>query len=159
MESPLYVVRQDSNRIIIPELLKLILLAATMYLGIYMNFLILRKQMTFLHHSLIILVLVILIFVQIKISRIKSRNVQYIFYQNRIEAQGDESGAIFLGNVNAVYLKRNFFDRIFGTGTIYIEPGFVIRAVKNTDQIDPYVQRLVELARQSMAYASPANLK
>lgn len=159
MESPLYVVRQESNRMTLPEVFKLVLLAGTMYFGIFINFMVLRKQMTLLHHAIIVGILLLLIIVQSKISRIKSKNINYMFYQNRIEQQGDEPMMIYLGNVSMVYLKKSLADRIFGTGTIYLEPGFAIRGVKNSDEIHQYVQRLVQLARQSAGFASPQTYK
>ncbi len=159
MESPLYVVRQESNRMTFPEVFKLILLAGTMYFGIFINFMILRKQMTVVHHAVIIAVLLALVILQSRISRIRSKNISYMFYQNRIEQQGDEPMMIYLGNVSMVYLKKSLADRIFGTGTIYLEPGFAIRGVKHPDEIHQYVQRLVQLARQSASFASPQTFK
>lgn len=159
VESPLYVVRQESNRMTLPEVFKLVLLAATMYFGIFINFMILRKPMTGIHHAIIIAILVVLILVQSKLSRIRSKNINYVFYQNRIEQQGEEPMMVYLGNVSMVYLKKSLADRIFGTGTIYLEPGFAIRGVKNSDEIHQYVQRLVQLARQSASFASPQTFK
>ncbi|MDP2749779.1 MAG: hypothetical protein Q8O89_03030 [Nanoarchaeota archaeon] len=158
MESPLYVVRQESKRVVVPEMFKLILLAVTMYIGIYMNFLILRKTMTPTYHFIIAVILIFLIFIQTRISHIRSSNVQYVFFQNRVEMQGDVQGVFYFANVNMVYAKKSFADRFFGTGTVFLEPGFAISAIKDPEQVSAYIQKLVGLARQSAYFSPPQSL-
>ncbi len=139
-EQPLYVVYQDSKRVLIPKAVQLIILGGLFYFGLMLNLYLLRVEDAKLINLFAIVGITVLIILQLLLISRKIKTEGYVFYSNRVEF-GKKS--VFYGNIRNIYFKRGLLDKMFGTGTIVLHPYMDIKKIKNSNQIYFYVQKLV----------------
>ncbi|MBW2993459.1 hypothetical protein KY317_02705 [Candidatus Woesearchaeota archaeon] len=140
-EQPLYIAYKDIKRVLFPRFLLLIGLGIVFYLGILLNLYLLQVRDKTLICTLSIIVIILLIVIQmfLILKRIKTKG--YAIYSNRVEF-GNKS--IYYGNVKNVYYKRNFIDKLFDTGTIFLYPYLKIEKIKNSVNVYNYIKKLIQ---------------
>lgn len=151
MEVPLYTVKQDAERTLVPKLFQLIFLSAVFYFGIWVNtYLIGVEEKTKHAINLITLAALVVLFVVEMISAyIKTEHKTYNFFSNRVE-YGRK--IVFYGNIQRIYFKRNVLDKIFNTGTIVLSPYLELKRAKDINQIYFNAQKIVQGMQAGMGY-------
>jgi len=150
MPTPAYNVRTDFRRPLAIQFMKIIGLCIVFYLGIFVNMKLLNKSPGLLFNLLVITVLGTLVVVQLVFTYLKAMKSQYLFYPDRIEYTGKKKRSIMLKDVANISIKNDFFDKALRTGTIVLEPGFIIQSIDRPQQNMFYIENLVSSARGMM---------
>ena len=140
-EQPLYIAYKDVKRVLFPKFLLLIGLGVLFYLGILLNLYLLRvwDKTLICVFSLVLIILLIVIQMFLIFKKIKANG--YAMYSNRIEF-GNKS--VYYGNVKNIYYKREFIDKLFDTGTIFLYPYLKIEKIKNSVNVYEYMKKLIQ---------------
>ncbi|MFC1728169.1 hypothetical protein ACFLZ7_01745 [Nanoarchaeota archaeon] len=145
-EAPLYVLKPDKARIVIPNGLKLILLAIVFYVGVLINIKLLSLNIPDYINLLIIIVLVILVLLESILSFVRLSKIQYLFYPNRLEVKGTKQQYVMFTNVPVVKFDQNFFDKLFDTGSVTFG-AYKMKAIPNVQQNVDYLEKLIQSSR------------
>ena len=140
-EQPLYIAYQDIRRVLFPKLIQMVALGALFYFGVWLNLYLLRVRSKTLVSIIAITGITILVILELWLVARKIKAHGYLFYPNKMEYKNK---SVFYGNIKNIYMKKDFFDKLLGTGTINLYPYLKIEKVKNSEQIYSYVQRLVQ---------------
>lgn len=143
MELPQYTVFVEVPRLLFPKTLQVILYSLLFYIAIWLNFFILKKEVSFGVNVIIMLVLLIVIITSIVLNYIKFSNYQYRFFSNRVEYYGKTQGYIMYNQIRGLEVEKNLVDKIFNTGTINLG-SFSINFVPNLNQVYFYVQKMAQ---------------
>ncbi len=146
-ELPEYLIRPNPLRIVVPQLLLTTVLAFIFYIGILLNVTLLGVKIPGSIQILIVSVLVLLVIVQGLLTYVQTSKIQYSVYKNRIQIEGAKPEYIMFNTIQSVQPKKTFFDKIFNTGTIVIEPKKKISGIPNFDQTFGYLQQMIQYAR------------
>lgn len=144
MELPLYTIRSDVLRILLPKAVKLIGLAVLLYTGIWLNLFMMKKSIPDTINYLIIAIIFVLVLIEALLTYNKTMKNKYYFFQGRIEFRGRQPKTMDFRYIKGISVSRDFLDKILNTGTIGIQPGFRIESIKNPDQVNAYLQQLVQ---------------
>ena len=147
MELPQYTLYLSLPRILIPKALILMCLGGFLYLGVWLNLLILNIIIPAEYHMYIILGIGVLVVMQGILNYLKFSNYRYLFYRDRVIYEGKNEKAIMLSDIQNIGFGKNFVDNIFNTGTITLSPAHKMRYVANTNQVYFYLQKLVQYAQ------------
>ena len=142
-EQPLLSLHMDKARVLYPKAILLLVLGFVLYFGVWINLKLLKvASNTRLTVSVVVLIVIgVLIIVELVIGELGLKRKVYRFYNNRIEFRGK---VYYFGNVSKVYFRRNFFDRIFKTGTVVLAPVFSVKNIPDRSQVFFWIQKLVE---------------
>ena len=140
-EQPLYIAYKDVKRVLFPKFLLLVGLGVLFYLGVLLNLYLLRVRDKTMICVLSIVVIVLLIGIQMFMIFKRIKTNSYAIYSNRIEF-GNKS--VYYGNVRNLYYKRNFIDKLFDTGTIFLYPYLKIEKIKNSVNVYAYMKKLIQ---------------
>ena len=144
MELPQYTLRPNTNRMVVPWILKLLALAILFYGGIYFNVrYALGSQIPPIINLFIFAFLMVLIATQVIIYHIKFGKFKYSFYANRIEFEGKKVETFMFSDFRAAELKQNVFDRMFDTGSLKLSKSFSVGPVSGITQVKNYLEQLV----------------
>ncbi|MBN2567326.1 hypothetical protein JXB02_04555 [Candidatus Woesearchaeota archaeon] len=155
MNPPQYEVRQSLGRIIIPSFFHLVILCMVLYLGIWINLYLLKIKVGTDVHIMIILAIDALMIVQLLIVWFRHKGVRYDFFLNRIDIMGEDPKEIYYAQVQYVNMKRDLWDKAFGTATLELSPSFAMPYVRNYPGVYTYLTKLIAYAR-SMGFAPQA---
>lgn len=155
MENPQYTARTDIRRLLIAQFLKVVGLCVLFYTGIVINLKLLDIEVSSLLNILIVVIVIGLLAAQLVLTYSNSLKRQYLFYTDRIEYAGKKPKTIYFKDVTDISSKRDFLDKVIGTGTIVLEPGFKISSIDKADQTMYYAEKLVENYR-SYAQQQPS---
>jgi hypothetical protein len=144
---PQYVIRPDIKRVLISSIIVTAALAFIFYLGIIINVALLQLNIPSGINILIIAVLILLVLIQGLLSYLQTSKLRYAVYSNRIQIEGIKQEYILFNAVQDIQANKNFFDRIFNTGTIVIIPNMQLKAVSNFDQNFVYIKQVVQYSR------------
>jgi hypothetical protein len=154
MELPQYTLRPNTNRMVVPWVLKLLGLAILFYAGIYLNIRFVAKylRISFLSNAeipayvnlLIFAFLIVLVVTQVILYRVKFGKFKYSFYTNRVEFEGKKTETFMFTEFQQAELKQNLFDRMFDTGSIRLSRSFSIGPVSGVSQVKAYLEQLVK---------------
>jgi len=147
MEVPEYIIKPSLKRLLVPQFLRLILLCALFYLGVFINLKLLDKKVPLWFDIALITFLLLLAIAQIFITKKKASNWRYEFYSNRIEYFGDRLSSVLYSDIPEIKLKRNVFDLISNTSTIVLGK-FKMNYVSNYDEIAKYINNIIENYKQ-----------
>lgn len=152
MELPQYTLKPDSNRMVVPWILKLLGLCALFYVGIWINVkLLLKMTIPGIVNILIVIILIALVVVQIILYHVRFNKFKYVFFTNRVEYEGVKPQTFLFSDYQSSELKQNFLDKFFGTGTIVLQPGMSIGPIANAKQIYSYFQQLLKYFQTTRA--------
>lgn len=146
LEAPLYVLKPDKTRILVPNTIKLAILCIVFYLGVLLNVSLLKISIPNYINILIIVVLLLLIVIESILSLVKLSRIQYRFFPNRMQVIGPRPQYIDFSHVVSVTSKQNFFDKLFGTGTIILGT-YRMKSITNLAPNLDYIQKLVQSSR------------
>ncbi len=148
MEVPQYTLRPDTNAMVAPWILKLLLLAAVFYVGIYINVKLLwDRSIPAAINIFIFVFLAVLVATQVVLYRVRFGKYKYKFFTNRIEFEGKKSQTFLFNDFSEAKLKQGLFDKMFNTGDIILSKSFSIDHVPNVVQIKNYLEQLVNYYR------------
>lgn len=147
MELPQYSTKPSIKRLLIPQFLRLIVLCALFYFGVWINLKLLKMEVPLWFDILVIAFLLVLAIVQVLITRKKAENWRYEFYSNRIEYFGDRLSSVVYSDIPSIAVKRNIFDLLANTATLVLGK-FRMRHLSNYEEISKYINSLVEAYRQ-----------
>jgi hypothetical protein len=147
VDIPQYIIRPSMQRILIPQIIITTVLAFVFYVGIAINVALLRISIPGSVRWLIIAILALLVIIQGLLSYVQTAKVQYAVYSNRIQIEGPKPVYLMFNAVQDVQEKRNFFDNIFHTGTLILEPGMKLAAIPNFEQMSAYIKQMMQYSR------------
>lgn len=136
--NPLYVIKPDLKRILIPEIIKLIFTYSLLYFAIWLNFTLLKINSVILFSILAIILLFTLI-VQLFIFSSGKLKVEYQIYPSLIYKTGPKQLTLQFYQIRNLYLKRNILDKPFNTSSIVLTPLFIIENIHNGEQLHRYL--------------------
>lgn len=145
MEQAFYVLQQDIERVCFAKLLKIVSLSIVFFFGLWLNLILLRIENKILILIVAGIILVFLSGLETFLAYNKTKTAKYNFYQNRIEFKGKSA---YYSNIDNVYLKQNFFDKLFDTGTIVLHPYMKMKNVANAGYMTNYIKQLIQRARK-----------
>ena len=61
---------------------------------------------------------------------------------------GKKTKTIYFSQIASINMDTDVFDKLFNTGKIVLEPGFLIKSIKDTNQMYIYIQRLIQYAKR-----------
>ena len=145
-EQPQYALSQDLKRVLIPKILQLIGLGAVFYFAIWLNLVLLDVEDNIKLYVTIgaVIVLIIAVILESILLVQKVNKNKYLFYSARVGYKEREMSYV---NVTNVSFRQNFLDKIFHTGTIVLNPGFLIEKVPNLNEVYFYIQKLIQSAQ------------
>ena len=117
------------------------------YAGIAINVFLLRVSIPGSINILIISILILLVVMQGLLTYVQSSKLRYLVYKNRIQIEGAKQEYIMFNTIQELKHKRNFFDKMFNTGTLVIGPKKNIIAVPNFDQNFLYISQMIQYSR------------
>lgn len=161
MDIPQYKLKPNITRMILPQIIKLVALAALFYLGLWFNLKFgFNMEIPAAINVLVAVVLLVLVVLQLVIYHIKYAKFEYLFYPNRIEFHGNKIQTFLFRDFQGIDIKRNVFDTIAGTGTILVQPKFRVGPVSNAKQVIDYMQKLIQYFQyaQRSAYSQPMQM-
>ena len=147
MEQPQYVLKPDLKRLFIPQIFKLIAFGALLYLGVYINSIVLeisldKNMLNIIYSAIILIILLDLVLIYLRYSK-----SEYDFYLDRVEINGKKPRIVYFQDISRIGFKRNFFDKLFNTGTIVFD-GVELKSVENSNKVYFYIQKLVDYGRK-----------
>jgi len=153
MPTAIYVARPNIRRVVLVDAIKTLLLCGLFYAAVRVNiYLFLRYRVlsaeppVYLQYAIIGVLLLLLVVELLTVYR-KHTIMVYDFYPEHIELYGSKPQTLSWSMVEDVKLKRSLADRVFGTGTIILKPGFRIEHIEAPEAVFTYVQRLVTQAK------------
>lgn len=149
MEQPQYSLKPSISSILLGQIVKLVVLCALFYGGIYMNFKIIEKEVPLWITGLVVIILLALIILQIILTKTKATKHHYDFFSNRIEFFGKKVKSILYQNIAEVKLKRSIFDTISGTGSLILSKDFKITNITNYTEVQNYLNQLIQNYRNT----------
>ena len=152
METPLYSAGLSLKRILIPKSLTLFALGILLYLGVFINLIILNIKIPAEWHLYIILGILILIILQAILNYLTFSNFRYHFYYDKIIFVGKKEIIIPYSQIQGLSADQDTFDRFFNTGSIFLSPVHKMMAIQDTNQLYFYLQKLLDSYRQNYAY-------
>ena len=145
---PEYVIRPHVIRSVVPQIIFTIVLATVFYVGIALNVYLLNISIPTSINILIIIVLVLLIIIQVLLTYLQTSKTRYSIYKNRIQIEGVKQEYVMFNSIQEIKMKRGFFDRMFNTGTIIIEPSKLkITSIPDFNQTMAYLNQMVQYSR------------
>jgi len=147
VEVPLYSVKADIKRAIIPQVIKLLVLGLVFYAALILNLWLLQIQTSLLLHLMIVVSLIVLLVLEVILIHTRFSRHSYNFYDDRITFRGKIA---MFSDVDLVIVTKNFFDRKYKTSSIIVNKDFKIQHVKNAEEISKYLQQLVDRARRAV---------
>jgi hypothetical protein len=148
MELPIYSIKQNSARVLLPRIFMLLLLSAMLYLGIRINFYVFSMDFPDMINTIVTAGIIILIVADVFMAKSRSKNNKVYFFSDRIEIRGKDSIAIMLGTVRDAEVRKNVFDIIFRTGSIALSSGETIKNINYPDRIKDYIMQLIRRSPQ-----------
>lgn len=157
LENLQYKVKPKLLRVIIPKAFLLIMLGILLYIGIWINFYLIPKEMpTFINIVLIIFVILLLI-MDFILSYIHYSVYEYRFYDQHIELDfGRKEGeSIEYSKIKNIDYKRNLWDNIFDTGNLVLnikdEYGYKtninVPFIEHSKNYYMYLKKVIDLNR------------
>ena len=87
------------------------------------------------------------VIVQSLLTYLQASKMQYSIYRNRIQIEGAKQQYFMFNVIQELNFKKNFLDRMLGTGTIVIDPKTRLKAISNFDQTFVYLKQLLQYSR------------
>jgi hypothetical protein len=150
MDLPLYSTKPNIIRVLVPKVFKLIGLAVLLYAGVWLNLLVMKKQIPSSINYLVIAIIFVLVLIESLLTYLQTSKNKYYFFAGRVEFRGKLAKTLDFRYVTNMFVSKNFVDKILGTGTILVQPDFVIGSVSNCDQVFAYLQQLVQRVRHPL---------
>ncbi|MBS3115074.1 PH domain-containing protein [Candidatus Woesearchaeota archaeon] len=144
---PEYIIRPNAARILIPSIVMTVFLAFLFYAGILINVTLLGISIPGSINILIAAVLGLSVIVQSLLTYLQASKMQYSIYRNRIQIEGAKQQYFMFNVIQELNFKKNFLDRMLGTGTIVIDPKTRLKAISNFDQTFVYLKQLLQYSR------------
>ena len=142
-EKPQYALSQDLKRVLIPKVLQLVGLGLVFYFAIWLNLVLLDVEDNIKLYvtigAVVVLVIAVVLEAVLLIQRVHKN--KYLFYSARVRYKGKEMSYVNIANVS---FRQNFIDKIFNTGTIVLQPDFLIEKIPNLNEVYFYVQKLIQ---------------
>ncbi|MBN2421217.1 hypothetical protein JXB27_02970 [Candidatus Woesearchaeota archaeon] len=142
-ELPEHTIKPNPVRIVLPSFLTTISLGILFYIGIAINVYLLNMRIPGTINFLIFAVMVLLAIIQSLLSYVQTSKTAYLVYKNRIQAGSDY---VMFNSVQTISESKNFFDSLFGTGTIKIN-NLKMKSVPNIEQTFNYIKQLMQYSR------------
>lgn len=150
MDLPLYSVRPNVVRVLVPKVFWLIGLAVLLYFGVWLNLFVMDVVIPSYINFLVVAVIFVFVLVEVLLTYLQVSGCKYYFFAGRLEFRGRKPKTLDFRYVTGMFVSKNFFDRLLGTGTIRVEPGFVIGSISNCDKVFVYLQQLVARVRHPL---------
>jgi hypothetical protein len=144
---PEYIIRPSILRVVVPQIFITSFLGFIFYIGIALNVALLGVRIPNTIRLLIAAVLGLLVVIQALLSYLQTAKTQYAIYRNRVQIEGAKQGYVMFSTIQEVKQKRNFFDKLFNTASLVFVPGLELPAVSNYDQLNAYVQQMMQYSR------------
>jgi hypothetical protein len=129
---------------------KLVGLAVLLYVGVWLNLFFMEVNIPSYINYLIIAIIFVLVLVESLLTYLQTLKDKYYFFAGRLEFRGKLVKTLDFRYVTGISVSKNFVDKVLGTGTIIVQPDFVIRSVSNCDQVFAYLQQLVQRVRHPL---------
>lgn len=146
-EAPEYIIRPSIGRILVPKVLITLVLAIIFYFGILLNVMLLEIQMPAMVTTLILSVMFLLVIIQGLLSYLQTAKIQYFVFRNRIQSNEIKAQYIMFNAVQSIKDNTNIFDKMFGTGTLVLEPGVTLTGIPNFQQTSAYIRQMIQYSR------------
>ncbi len=144
--NPAYVLKQDTKRALIPNILLLLVLSTIFYLGILLNISLLR--LTGSEETMVKLgaLATLLIIIAIGIfSSLKHVRTPYSFYPTLV-TKGKKQ--IQYKMITDMKVERNMLDKLFKTYSLRLTKSFSITYIPDSVQLEQYITKLVQYSQQ-----------
>jgi hypothetical protein len=151
MELPIYSIKQNSARVLLPRISILLLLSAMLYLGIRINFYVFNLDFPDIINTAVTAGIIILIVADVFMTKSRNKENKVYFFSDRIEIRGKDNSVIMLGTVRDAEVRKNLFDMMFKTGKIVLNSGQTIKNINYPDRIRDYIIQLVRRTPQVIA--------
>jgi hypothetical protein len=148
MELPIYSIKQNSARILLPRVIILLLLSGMLYLGIRVNFYVFNMDFPDMINTVVTAGIIILAVADVFMTKSRNRENKVYFFSDRIEIRGKDNSVIMLGTVRDAEVRKNLFDMLFRTGTVALSSGQTIKNINYPDRIRDYIVQLIRRAPQ-----------
>jgi len=148
-EQPIYVIKKDKKRAIVPKTFLLFVLGFIFYLGILLNVSLLelsgQEETTIKIIALVIVVIIIIAGIIMAIAKAKG---QYKIYGSKITLKKKQ---ITLYSIENTKGKQNILDKIFKTYSITLNKSLTIKHVSQNNyqqqQVENYLNQLTQYAQ------------
>jgi hypothetical protein len=138
---PLYNLKENLKRALIPKIITYIVLGVIFYLGVMLNIYLLELPGNDETVVNIISLVIITILIVVGIFNTWRKSSQdYVFYQNKIVKGNNELTYLDIVNTEK---KKDFIDKIMGTYHINLTNNFKIEYIKDEIEIGDYLQQLI----------------
>ena len=146
-EKPIYILKQNKLRAIIPTITTIIFLAIIIYLGILLNLSLLNLPSSSSNLVKIISSLVLLTIIIIgAIITIEKAEKNYLFYPLQLKFR---KKVIYFQNLPLPEKKQSVLDKLFKTQTLTLSPEFKIKNIPQELSLQEYIQKLITYAKSS----------
>lgn len=145
-EQPQYVLKPNLKRLFIPQIFKLAALGAMLYLGVYVNIVLLGIDVSKSAFHIIDAAVALVVAADLAMIYMRYLKCAYYFYSSRVEVIDKKTNVVYFSSAPALSFKRNFLDRVFNTGTILVG-NVELKSVENSNQVYFYIQKLMEYGK------------
>jgi len=146
-EKPLYVLKKNKKRAIIPKVFLLVLLGAVFYLGVMLNVSLLSldsdQELVVGLGSLGVLVIIIIMGIFLAFRNAKQ---EYVFFRDRI-VLGKK--VVLYSSIISTERKENFIDKMFKTYSLSLGEKKSLRHIPKEVDIKSYLEKLVAYSKRS----------
>ena len=146
VEQPQYILKPNLKRLFIPQIFKLVALGVFLYLGLYMNIVLLGIEVSKNTFYVVDAVVVLVVIADLIMLYLRYLRSEYDFYSDRIEIRDKKEKVVYFSMISNLSFRRDFLDRMFNTCTILVGDA-EIKSVENSNQIYFYIQKLVSYGR------------
>ncbi len=141
---PTYSLRPSIARALVPHALITSALLCIFAAGVFLNIKLLTGSINIIAIILTSIVMIIVLVLDLILYLIRTRSVVYEFYTDRIIKRDRKPEEEFFSNIKAVSVKKNLWDRAFGTMTVVLTPRFRIKHVFSDPNLIRYINSLIQ---------------
>ena len=147
MQRVVFDLKPDMDRMLFPRLIESMILGMLIIAGIYANLIVFNIDVNLAANFYITVLIIAVLGMHLTSYHARIRKIRYHVHDDRVQKEGTSHGYISLHSVAGLRIEKNWIDRLFGTATIVLEPGFRLRHIKNYQHVYDYLHKQVQYHR------------
>lgn len=148
MEVPQYKLKLAVHRIALPPALRVIALAPFVILAVWLNFKVLNLDAPSWLWWFLIIASLLFAAMEYLLYYNRYSKYEYWFFLDRVEYHAKTIQPFYFSQYRVCVIKRNLFDKLLKTGTLYLSNNFKIGPIKKPEEINTYLSNLVNYLRR-----------
>ena len=121
LDIPKYSIRPRAERFLIDKILILFGLGILLYIGIYVNYYLLGRDIPVSLNIIFITSIVLLCIIELILCYLKYSNYNYTFYDTKVIINKNKKTEINYSEIKQISYATNFIDKRIKTGSIILE--------------------------------------